>query len=93
MPVIVTFDDILATVFEVSVTEQKAQASVVEVVLVISLDGIGDEGEANLIDGAMPAGAGIIGAYLKGLVHFGVGEGFMLALVPTEAAKHAQILG
>ena len=42
---------------------------------------------------AMPAAAGVVAARLDGLVHLGVGEGLVLALVPSEAAKDAQVGG
>ena len=40
----------------------------------------------------MPAGSGVVAAGLDGLVHLGVGEGLVLALVPSEAAKDAQVV-
>ena len=35
--------------------------------------------------------AGVVAAELEGLVDLGVGEGFVLALVPAEAAEDAQV--
>jgi len=59
----------------------------------VGFDGVGDDGEADLVDGAMPAGSGVVTGEFDGLVDFRVGEGFVLALVPSEAAGDAEILG
>src|ERR1017187_7957506 len=40
----------------------------------------------------MPAGSCVIRAGLHGLIDLGIGEGLVLAFVPAEAAKDAQIL-
>jgi hypothetical protein len=90
--VVVAFDDVFAAVVEVAVAEQEAEAAEFQILLVVGLDGVGDDGEADLVDGAMPAGSGVVGAEFDGLVHFGVGEGLVLALVPAEAAGDAEIL-
>src|ERR1035438_5346513 len=59
---------------------------------VIRLDRVGDDGETNLFHGAMPPGSGVVRAGQNGLIYLGVGEGFVLALVPAEARKHPETL-
>ncbi len=59
----------------------------------IALDGVRDEGNADLVDRAMPAGSLKVAAELNGLVDFGVGIGFMLAFVPSKAAEDAEVFG
>src|SRR5271170_3343921 len=58
----------------------------------IGLDGVRDESHAELVVGAGPCSAGVVAAELEGLVVLGVGEGFVLALVPAEAAEDTDIL-
>ena len=74
VPVVVAFLDGLAPVVEIPVAEQKAKATVMQIVLVVALDGVRDQGQTDLVYRAMPAGSGKICAGKHGLVYFGVGE-------------------
>ena len=49
MSVVVALEDVFAGVVEVAVAEQEAFAAESEVGLVVALDGVGDEGQAELI--------------------------------------------
>ncbi len=62
-----------------------------EVPLMVALDGVRDEGQADLVVIAVPAFAGVVGAEGDGLVDFGVGVGLVLALVPAETAEDAGV--
>src|SRR6185312_2745626 len=46
---VVALEDIFACIVQMAVTEEKAKAAELEVVLVVALDGIGDECEAELV--------------------------------------------
>ena len=80
-------------VVQVAVAEQEAEAAELQILLVVFLDGVGDEGHAELVVGPRPAAAGVVAAELEGLIDLGVGEGLVLALVPAEAGEDAEILG
>ena len=92
VPGVVALHDILAAVVEVAVAEQEAEAAQFQVVLVVPFDSVRDEGEADLVDRAMPAGSGIVGTQFDRLIDLRVCEGLVLTLVPAEAAKDAQVL-
>ena len=93
VPVVVAFEDVFAAVVELAVAQQEPQPAIFQVVLVVALDGVRDHGDAELVLGAMQAAHGVVAAKLHGLVHLGVGEGLVLALVPAEAAEGAQVAG
>ena len=57
----------------------------------IFFDRVGHEGNPDLIELSMPALSRIIRAEEKGLIHFCVGEGFVLAFIPSETAGDAEI--
>ena len=89
--VVVALEDVFARVVEVAIAEQEAKAAKLEILLVVALDGIRDEGDANLVVGAVrqaeeAVAQRVVAAEGDGLVDFGVGEGLVLTLVPSEAA-------
>ena len=90
---VVGLEDVFAAVVESAVAEQKAEAAVREIVLVILLDGVGDEGDAGAVLLAMPPCAVRADAFGESLVDFGVGEGFGLAVVPSEAGEGGEVAG
>ncbi len=53
--VVVALDDVFAGVAELAVSKQESEAAEREVGLVIALDGVGDEGYAELVVRARPA--------------------------------------
>jgi len=86
---VVGLQDVLAGVVKVTVAEQEAEASVAEVVLVVALDGVRDEGEAESV---VRAGEGVTGKVATddyGLVILRVCERLMLAFVPADACEDA----
>ena len=89
---VVGLEDIFAAVGEVAVAEEKAEASGGEIVLVIFLDGVADEGDAGAVLLAMPPRAVRAHAFGEGLIDFGVGEGFGLAVVPSEAGEGGEVV-
>jgi len=91
--IVVSFDDVFATVVQFAVTEQETEATVGQVVLVVFLDGIADEGHAQLVVGAGPSASGVVAAERDGLIDLGVGEGLVLALVPADAGEGAEVPG
>src|SRR3974390_2570388 len=93
MPVVVPFHDVFAPISEIAVSKQKTKPPIMQIVLMIALDRIGDHHQAGLVFIAMPPVSGVVAAGLNGLVHLGVGKGLVLSLVPAEAPEHAQIVG
>ena len=89
---VVGLKNIFAAVVQLAVAEQKSQAAGREIILVIFLDGIGDEGDAGAILFAMPPGAVRSHAFGEGLIHFRIGERFGLAVVPAEAGEGREIV-
>src|SRR5258708_9803395 len=59
--VVVALEDVFAGAVELAVAEEEAVAAVAEVVLVVALDGVADEGEADLVVCAGAAAAGVAG--------------------------------
>src|ERR1035438_170857 len=74
MPRVVALDDIFAAIVEFAVAEQKAEAPIFQIILMVALDGVGDNGEAYFVQRAMPAGSGVVSARKDGLLHFCVRE-------------------
>src|SRR5579863_6610474 len=93
MPGVVALDDVFAAVVELAVSEKKAEAAEREVVLVVALDGVRNDGKSDFVLRPMPAVAGIVTAEFHGLVHFGIREGFVLPFIPSEAAAKTQVRG
>ncbi len=91
--VVVALEDVFAGVVQVAVAQQKAQAAIAQIVLVIALDGVRDEGDAELVVGARAGVAGVVAAEGDSLVDLGVGEGLVLAFVPADACEDAEICG
>src|SRR5215467_13971149 len=92
MHVVVSFENGLAAVVEIPVTDQKTESAQPQVFLVVFLDRIGDKHRAKLVELAAPAVARKIAAQLNRLVDFCVGVRLMLAFVPSKAAEGACIL-
>ncbi len=59
---VVAFLDVLAAVVQAAIAQQKSETAVVQIVLVVTFDGVGDKGEADLVIGAMPLAAGVVSA-------------------------------
>ena len=75
-----------------AVAEKESEASGSEIVLVILLDGIADECDAGPVLFAMPPAAVGADSFHESLIHFGIGKGFGLAVVPTDAGEGSEIL-
>jgi len=89
---VVRLDDVFASVVKVAVAEEKTEAAIGEIGLMILLDGVGDEGDASTVLFAMPPCAGGTKAFGEGLVDFGVGEGFGFAVIPAEAGEGGEVV-
>ena len=89
---VVRLEDVFAAVVEVAVAEEESEASGGEIVLVILLDGVADEGDAGAVLLAMPPGAVRADAFGERLIDFGVGEGLGLAVVPSEAGEGGEVV-
>ncbi len=87
--VVVALQNVFAGVVQFAVAEEKAEAAELQVVLMIFFDGVGDEGQAELVVGARPRAAGVVAAERDGLVDLGVGVGLVLAFVPADAGEDA----
>ncbi len=84
---VIGFQDIFAAVVEAAVAEKKSEAACREIILVILLDGIADEGEAGAILFAMPPSAVRAHSFGESLIHFRVGEGFGLCRCPSRSGR------
>jgi len=84
--------DVLTTVVQVAIAEEKAEAPIGEIDLVIFLDCVGHEGNACPILFAMPPGASRAKSEVEGLIVFGVCKRFRLAVIPTEAAECGEVM-
>ena len=84
---VVGLENILAAIVELAVTEEESKTARGEIFLVVFLDGVGDEGDAGAVLLAMPPRAIGADALREGLVDFGVGERFSLAVVPAKARE------
>src|SRR5215469_5490895 len=88
---VVGLDDVFPAVVEASVTEKEAQTPGREIVLMILLDGVGNEGDAGAVLFAMPPRAVGADAQRDRLIVFGVGEGFGLSVVPSDAGESREV--
>src|SRR5579872_969117 len=88
---VVGFQDIFSAVVEMTVAEQETEASRGKIVLVILLDGVGNERQARAVLLAMPPGAVGADSLIEGLINFRIGEGFGAAVVPPEAGEGSEI--
>ena len=96
MKVVITLQDVLACIVQIAVAKQKAQATEAKVVLVIALDRVGYEGNADLVVRTRERAAEIVSTKSNRLIDLGVCVRFMLSLVPAdsqEATKIYQIRG
>src|ERR1035438_9504523 len=59
----------------------------------IALDGVRYESQADLVHRPMPSRSRVVAAGQERLLHLGVSEGLGLAVIPSEAAKDAQVFG
>src|SRR5215471_18839670 len=91
--VIVAFHDVLAAVIQSAIAKQEATSAQCQVFLVIRRNTIGSEDQAYLIETSFPSLTCHIGADFDRLIYFGVGEGFMLTLVPSPACKASHFVG
>src|SRR5260370_693868 len=90
---VVRLDDILAAIVQFAIAENEAKAAIGEVGLVIFANCVGDECDSSAVLLAMPPYAMRPQSSGEGLIDFGVGEGFGLAVIPAEAAERGQIVG
>src|SRR5208283_2068760 len=81
---VVALENSLAPVREPSISEDEPKSAVGKVAGVLAGDAIGDKGDSGAVILSFPHAARKAGAKLKGLVHFGVGPGFGLAVVPSK---------
>jgi hypothetical protein len=63
--IVVALENVFAGVVQLAVAQQEAEAAKLQIVLVIFFYGVGDEGEAELVEGARPRSAGVVAAELK----------------------------
>src|SRR4029077_9371920 len=73
--------------------EEEAEPAIGEIGLVIFFDRVRHKSNASAILFAMPPCAVCSQTAGKGLVNFGVGEGFGLAVIPAEAGESGQVAG
>jgi len=89
------FYDIFAAVVEFAVAEQEAESALnFKIFLMVALDGVGDDGEADLVDRAMPTGSGIVGTGQDCLITSGVGQrdSVLTFVANPEAARRTRRL-
>src|SRR5271166_6590443 len=89
---VIRFHDVLPTIVQFAVAEQKAEPAIGEVGLMIFLDCVGDKGDACPVLLAMPPGADRSQSYVDGLIDFRVGEGFGFAVIPAKAAECSEVM-
>ena len=89
---VVGLDDVFPAIVQMAIAEQKAETSGGEIVLVILLDGVRDQGDAGAILRAMPPGPAGAQAHDECLVDLRVRERFGLAVVPSGARKGGQVV-
>ena len=82
---VISFEGIFTAIVEMTVAQEKPQASERKVLLMVAGNSIGDEGQASAIK--LPAPTPAIGAEaeLDGSVDLGVGVGLVASLVPAPA--------
>ena len=88
---VVSLHDIFAAVVERAIAEEKAEAAIGEVDLVVLLDCVGNKSNAGAVLLAMPPCAVRSKSFGEGLIDFRVGEGFGLAVIPAEAGECGQV--
>src|SRR5467141_2998540 len=86
---VIGLDNILAPVIETAIAQKKALATERKVFLVIPRDAICNEYQTRAVKFPAPLLATAANSNFCRLIHFGVGERFMPALVPSPTAKHA----
>src|ERR1700692_3186106 len=87
------FQDSFARIIQFPIAQQKSHAAKTQVPGVVVADAVADEDEADAVVLAAPTSAVASRANLPGLIHFGVGVGFVLALVPSPTPKETQPIG
>src|SRR5580704_12547944 len=92
MPRVVALYDVLAPIVQIAVAQQKSQPAQAKVILVIALDRVRYHRNRHLVLRPVPAISRVVGAGLHRLIDFGIGEGLVLPLIPSETPEHAKIL-
>src|SRR5437879_2317500 len=86
---VVTLDNVLATVIKAPIAQKKTQSTQREVSLMVSRDAIGNECQTRAVKFPAPPLATAANSNFYRPIHFGVGERFVPALVPSPTPKHA----
>ena len=60
--VVVRLQNVFSRVIQIAISQQKTQAAIAQVILVVLFDRISDEGDSHFILFAMPARTGIVSA-------------------------------
>src|ERR1035441_1902080 len=93
MCVVVPLQDVFASIRQTAVAEQETLAAMVQIILVVALDGVGDKRNTRFVVQAMPTAAVVIAAEENRLADLCVGERFALVVVPAESCEDAQTVG
>src|SRR5271157_5744568 len=83
---VISLENILPPVRQPAVSKDEPQPAVGKVPGVLAGDAIGDKGDSGAIILSFPHAARKAGSELKGLVDFGIGPGFGLAVVPSKTS-------
>ena len=87
MGVVIPLQDILASVVQIPIAQQKPQPAVVQIILVVALDGVRNKGHAYLSLGLFQSMSVVVAAEQNGLPDLGIGEGLVLVFIPAEARE------
>src|SRR5271166_1858076 len=90
---VISLENILPPVRQPSVSKDESKAAVGKVPSVLAGDAIGNKGDSGAIILSFPHAARKAGASLKGLVDFGIGPGFGLAVVPSKTSVGDNVSG
>src|SRR5271166_1568305 len=90
---VVGLQNIFAAVVQLAVAEEKTEAAIGEVGLVVLLDGVRYKSDSCAILLTMPPGAVRAQSAIYGLIDFGVSEGFGLAVIPAYAGESGEVAG
>src|ERR1051326_5889905 len=90
---VVAFEDGFTSVVQRAISQQKAEAAQRQVILVNGANAVADQCDTSLVAHPVPMRAAQVTANLERLVYFGIGEGFVPAVVPAETREKACIGG
>src|SRR6267378_12046 len=89
---LVALNNVLASVVQLAIAEKKTHAAEREVLLVATRDAVRNERQTSAVKFPAPPPATSANADFCRLIHFGIRERFVLALVPSPPAEHSHPL-